>query len=227
MNLFYYIIAFFLVISIAIQAVYSYSASKVSHYLVPSDTVYSKEISDTLWVTTHENGEIDLKSTSALEIIYDLLFSSINKPKDESGFSKGFSISSLAARSILIEYKDFHGHYYNAVVAIWITNNWTSEQIIATILDKGHFGFGIESLPNAAKAYFNKAPRELDLNEAVALLSINFRPSVFNPICRPKNFIQRAERLQLWLNSKQPEEYGDFVFVRPQILRPAVANCGK
>jgi len=151
MKFFYYIIAFCLVIPIAIQAVYSYSASKVSHHLVPSDTVYSKEISDTLWTTTHENGEIDLKSTTPLEIIYDLLSNSINKPEDEFGFSKGFSISSLAARSILIEHKDLHGHYYNAVAAIWITNNWTSEQVIATILDKGLLDSVLNHFPRLQK----------------------------------------------------------------------------
>lgn len=77
------------------------------------------------------------------------------------------------------------------MTAIKLERNYTKEEIIAMYLNTVDFGnqsFGIKS---AAKTYFDKEPRDLNIQESALLIGMLQAPSRYNPIRNPENARKR------------------------------------
>ncbi len=91
-----------------------------------------------------------------------------------------------------------------AVLAIWLEQNYTKDEILELYLNRmffGHNSFGIEA---AAQTYFGKSARNLSLGEAAILAGSLQAPSRLNPRSNPEAV---KARQQLVLNAMAKEGY--------------------
>lgn len=88
----------------------------------------------------------------------------------------------LAKNTLLTDQKTFLRKYQELFVAIAIEQQYTKDQILEMYLNSVYYGensFGIE---DAAKTYFGKAPKDLNLAESSMLIGILPAPSAYSPI---------------------------------------------
>jgi len=225
MKFFKYLAAIITICLIAIQIIYEVGALQVGKYIVPSNQVYSRNISEVLWVQLAENKQIELEPTSALGYLYSILSSIIGKTGSRSMLPSGLNLSHLAARSLLLSSPEYRGRYYQAVAAIWISNHWTVEQTAATLLNNSYYGFGLSSFSDAAKIFFNKTPDQLTTDEIVTLISLWSGSSIFNPFCQSDKFNRKAISIESRLQEYWPEKYKNYTFQKPEINRPESLVC--
>ena len=88
----------------------------------------------------------------------------------------------LAKNTLLSDEKSFLRKYQELAVSIAIEQNYSKDQILDMYLNSVYYGensFGIE---DAAKTYFGKQPKDLDLAESAMLIGILPAPSAYSPI---------------------------------------------
>lgn len=77
------------------------------------------------------------------------------------------------------------------VIAVKLEKLYTKEEIINMYLNKFDFCYNAVGIRSAAHIYFNKLPKELNIEEAAMLVGMCQNPSLFNPIRRPERTLQR------------------------------------
>ena len=91
-----------------------------------------------------------------------------------------------------------------AILAVWLEQNYTKEEILELYMNRVHFGSGATGIEAAAQTYFGISARNLSLGQAAMLAGILPAPAAYNP----KNYPQRAiERQRLALAAMAREGY--------------------
>jgi len=88
----------------------------------------------------------------------------------------------LAKTNLLTKDQTFMRKYQELAISIAIEQQYSKDQILDMYLNSSFFGgtsFGIE---DAAKAYFNKAPKDLNLAESAMLVGVLPAPNAYSPI---------------------------------------------
>ena len=86
--------------------------------------------------------------------------------------------------------RDWLAKLYEAVIAWKLEHLWTKDRILAEYLNRSSFGNRRVGPEAAARAYFGKPARELNLAEAVYIAGLSQAPTRFNPWRHP----ERARR---------------------------------
>ncbi|APD07038.1 penicillin-binding protein 1A [Flavobacteriaceae bacterium UJ101] len=79
------------------------------------------------------------------------------------------------------------------VVAVQLEKRFTKEEIIALYLNKFEFNWNAIGIKNAAKLFFNKEPKNLNIEESAVLVGMLKSPSKYNPKRNPNNAKLRRE----------------------------------
>ena len=79
------------------------------------------------------------------------------------------------------------------VIAVKLERYYTKEEIITMYLNYFDFLHNAVGIKTAAKTYFNKEPRDLDINECAILVGMCKNPSLFNPVRRPEQAQRRRD----------------------------------
>jgi penicillin-binding protein 1A len=77
------------------------------------------------------------------------------------------------------------------IIAIRLERQYTKQEIIALYLNQVDFVNGAVGIRSAAKVYFNKEPRDLNVEESSLLVGMLTNPSRFNPNRFPERAIKR------------------------------------
>lgn len=77
------------------------------------------------------------------------------------------------------------------VTAIKLERLYTKEEIIALYLNYFDFLHGATGIKTAANTYFNKEPKDLNVDEAALLIGLCKNPSLFNPVRYPERAMER------------------------------------
>jgi len=77
------------------------------------------------------------------------------------------------------------------VIAVKLEKLYTKEEIINMYLNKFDFCYNAVGIRSAAHIYFNKLPKDLNVEEAAMLVGMCQNPSLYNPIRRPERTTQR------------------------------------
>lgn len=115
-----------------------------------------------------------------------------------------------------------------ALLAIWLEQNYTKEQILELYVNRVHFGSGSTGIEAAAQTYFGVSARNLSLGQAAMLAGILPAPSAYNP----KNYPERAiERQRLTLANMVREGFitqqeADAASVDPSRTRVPTRQAG-
>lgn len=91
-----------------------------------------------------------------------------------------------------------------ALLSIWLENNYTKEQILELYLNRVFFGHNATGIEAAAQVYFGKSARNLSLGEAAILAGSLKAPSAYNVKRDPEGAARRAKTV---LNAMAEEGY--------------------
>ena len=91
-----------------------------------------------------------------------------------------------------------------AILAVWLEQNYTKEEILELYMNRVYFGAGATGIEAAAQTYFGVSARNLSLGQAAMLAGILPAPSAYNPKSSPEKAIQRQ---RLSLNAMAEEGY--------------------
>ncbi len=112
------------------------------------------------------------------------------------------TITQQLARNAFGQEKGYVGNQENlgrkwreAAAAIKIRANYSKEDILAMYLNRVYLGRGIYGFENAAKLYFGKSARDLDLSEAATLAGILPSPNTINPFKNKNLAIEYRDRV--------------------------------
>ena len=76
-------------------------------------------------------------------------------------------------------------------ISIQLERNFTKNEILTMYLNKFDFLYQAVGIKSAAKTYFNKLPKDLNLEESATLVGMLKNPSLYNPKKFPKNSLER------------------------------------
>jgi len=91
-----------------------------------------------------------------------------------------------------------------AVLSIWLEQNYSKQEILELYLNRVFFGHGATGIEAASQVYFGKSARNLSLGEAAMLAGILPAPSAYNPKTNPQ---KAAERQRTVLGIMAEEGY--------------------
>lgn len=77
------------------------------------------------------------------------------------------------------------------VIAVKLERFYTKDEIINLYLNKYDFNYNAVGIESASRTYFNKAPGELNVEEAATLIGMLKNSSLYNPVRRPEITQQR------------------------------------
>jgi penicillin-binding protein 1A len=77
------------------------------------------------------------------------------------------------------------------ILSVTLERKYTKKEIMMMYLNTVSFGNNTYGIKVAAKTYFNKDPRELEVNEAALLVGMLQNPTLYNPLRFPNNATNR------------------------------------
>src|SRR5690606_7599402 len=91
-----------------------------------------------------------------------------------------------------------------AILAVWLEQNFTKEEILELYMNRVYFGAGATGIEAAAQTYFGVSARNLSLGQAAMLVGLLPAPSAYNPKNNPET---AKNRQRLVLNAMAQEGY--------------------
>jgi membrane peptidoglycan carboxypeptidase len=108
----------------------------------------------------------------------------------------------LARQSFLSRDKTFRRKLKEVILAGYIENEYTKEQILELYLNKVYFGDGLYGVEAAARGYFGKSAKDLALDQAALLAGLIQSPSSYAPTVNLERAVaRRSVVLQTMVNS--------------------------
>lgn len=98
----------------------------------------------------------------------------------------------LAKNLFLSRDRTFKRKIQEAILAIWLEQELTKDEILSAYLNIVFMGSGAFGIEAAAKTYFDKDAKDLDLYEAAMMAGLLKAPSRFSPRSNPDLAAQRA-----------------------------------
>ncbi|MES1222602.1 MAG: transglycosylase domain-containing protein, partial [Bacteroidota bacterium] len=81
------------------------------------------------------------------------------------------------------------------IIAVRLERNYTKDEIITMYLNKFDFINNAVGIKSAARIYFNSSPDSLKLEQAALLVGMVQNPTLFNPLRKPKNALERRNQV--------------------------------
>lgn len=79
------------------------------------------------------------------------------------------------------------------ILAVELEKRYTKNEIIIMYYNKFDFIYNAVGIKSASNVYFNKAPKDLNIEEAAVLVGMAKNPSLYNPKRFPENALKRRE----------------------------------
>ncbi|MDH4102710.1 MAG: PBP1A family penicillin-binding protein [Thermoleophilia bacterium] len=98
-----------------------------------------------------------------------------------------------------------------AALAWQLEQRWTKDRILTSYLNTIYFGNGAYGIQQAARAYFKKSAKELELSEAALLAGIPADPSRYDPTTNPQNAKARRRHVLAMMLEQGKITRSDFV----------------
>jgi penicillin-binding protein 1A len=127
----------------------------------------------------------------------------------------------LVKNAFLTSEKTFKRKAVEAMLAFQLERKYSKEEILTLYLNEIYFGHGAYGLDAAAKMYFNKAAKDLNLVECATLAGIPKSPVAFSPHKYPENNRSRRELVlakMVELGFISPADYQDAVTKVPHLV---------
>ncbi|MCF4097036.1 transglycosylase domain-containing protein [Maritalea mediterranea] len=117
----------------------------------------------------------------------------------------GSTITQQVAKNLFLSPDQNYGRkIQEALLSIWLEQNFTKDEILQLYLNRVYFGAGSYGIEAAAQRYFGKSARNLSLGESAILAGVLKAPSRLAPNKNPED---AAARARLVLNAMAEEGY--------------------
>ncbi len=134
----------------------------------------------------------------------------------------GSSITQQLAKNLYLgPERDWRRKLKEVPIAFWLEYNFSKEQIMEMYLNRVYLGGGATGVDAAARTYFQKSARYLNLAESAMLAGLLKAPSRLSP---DKNAEAAQERAQLVLEAMEDEGYITRSELDYAIANPALAR---
>lgn len=106
----------------------------------------------------------------------------------------GSTISQQVAKNLfLTSQKSIKRKIQELLLAFWLENKFSKEQILTLYLNRVYLGTGVYGVEAAANKYFEKNAEDINLLESAILAGMLKAPSRYNPIASTSNALSRAK----------------------------------
>lgn len=123
-----------------------------------------------------------------------IIGAAIDNLTGEYGYLRGGStLTQQVAKNLFLSPDQHIGRkIQEALLALWLEQNYTKDQILELYLNRVYFGAGIHGIDGAAQRYFGKSARNLSLGEAAIMAGLLQAPSRLSPDRHPEAAAKRA-----------------------------------
>ena len=105
----------------------------------------------------------------------------------------GSTITQQVAKNLfLTPNKTIKRKVQELLLAFWLENKFSKEQILTLYLNRVYLGAGTYGIEAASQKYFQKSSRDLNLKEAAVIAGMLKAPSRYNPIASQERALERA-----------------------------------
>lgn len=99
----------------------------------------------------------------------------------------------LAKNTLLNDNRSFLRKYQELFMSIAIEQNYSKDEILTMYLNSVYYGENAFGIDEAARAYYNKSPKDLDLAESAQLIGVLPAPSAYSPISGNKEYAKQRQ----------------------------------
>ena len=108
----------------------------------------------------------------------------------------GSTITQQVAKNVILgQDQTFIRKISEIFAAFDLENNYSKEEILAFYVNSAYFGDGYYGIYDASMGYYNKEPKDLNLDEASMLAGVPNAPSVYAPTVNPDLAKQRQRHV--------------------------------
>jgi penicillin-binding protein 1A len=105
----------------------------------------------------------------------------------------GSTITQQLAKNLFLKPdRTYERKFQEAVLAIWLENKFSKDEILQLYMNRVYFGGGAVGIDKAAQTFFGKSARDVSLREATILAAVLKAPTTYNPITHPDRAAARA-----------------------------------
>jgi hypothetical protein len=200
----------FITLILLIEVAYWYGLKGLPENSQPSQAHYSNDLLYVQWVDSGGSGEIKMQKKYLEQDILTLIFFAKQKYRYKS------NILAQAARVLMYrkmgnqKIRMLNRTFYSIAFDYWISQHWTAQEALNTVLDSSSYGKNMVGIRAAAQAYFQKMPNQLNQDEIVFLVSLSRSPGYFDPICHSGRLLERMNFLKERLATLYPTLYAPF-----------------
>jgi penicillin-binding protein 1A len=180
------------------------------YYIQNRTNVHYYELSPNLINALKATEDIRFEKHSGVDLrgLFRVLFKTVFARQESSG--GGSTITQQLAKNLFHERPDTKfdraiQKFQEWVIAARLEKNYTKEEIIAMYLNTVEFGSNAFGIKSASRAFFNKTPAELNIQEAAVIVGLLKAPTYYSPVRNPKRSLERRNVVL-----KQMERY-DFI----------------
>lgn len=99
----------------------------------------------------------------------------------------------LAKNTVLSDQRSLLRKYQELAISIAIEQNYSKDEILEMYLNSVYYGENAFGIEEAATAYFNKSPKDLDLAESSMLVGLLPAPSAYSPISGSMEYAKQRQ----------------------------------
>ena len=101
----------------------------------------------------------------------------------------------LAKNIFLTPERSFKRKIQELMLALWLEQTFTKDDILSIYLNRVYFGPGLYGVEAAARGYFGKSSRKLNLLESALIAGLLKAPTRYSPIRNPRRSLARAHQV--------------------------------
>jgi penicillin-binding protein 1A len=174
------------------EAFYSIGRAKPRE-LLPLD-----QISDTTKEALLASEDKDFYKHSGFSVMSILKATYANvAARDATGYGGSTLTQQLAKNTLLTANQTFLRKYQELAISVAIEQQYSKDEILDMYLNSVYFGENAFGIQDAAKAYFNKAPKDLTLAESSMLVGVLPAPSAYSPISGSMEYAKERQETVL------------------------------
>ncbi len=108
----------------------------------------------------------------------------------------GSTITQQLAKNVVLSQEETASRKLGEIIAAFdIEKNYSKDEILALYVNTCYFGDGYYGIYEASMGYYNKEPKDLNLDEASMLAGVPNAPSVYAPTVNPDLAKKRQEHV--------------------------------
>ncbi len=175
------------------------------YYIENRTNVHYYDLSPNLINALKATEDIRFEEHSGVDLrgLFRVLFKTIFARQESSG--GGSTITQQLAKNLFHEQPHTKMErviqkFQEWVIAVRLEKNYTKEEIMAMYLNTVEFGSNAFGIKSAARAFFNRTPDALNVQESAVIVGLLKAPTYYSPIRNPKHSLERRNTVLTQMN---------------------------